>query len=212
MVVKYLTDYLCDRLNNTNALASFRAGLHEVASCLSVIVTWAHFPPGEAISVASAIFSLCRETRFKDLKPAARQTLYLLIETLLRSRGEALLKASTIPELVRGLVTLAEFEKTPGCLEVLFNLYTYLSKDWDLEAEEFQALWGSFSRYWPVTVGGSREQVSKPTSEELRDLLLQCILSNDSYAKNAIPMCLEKLDTTQDLSATTKVRTQLDFS
>jgi len=202
--VKYLTDYLCDRLNNTNSLPSFRAGLHEVASCLSVIVTWEHFPPGEAISVASAIFSLSRETRFKDLKPAARQTLYLLVETLLRSRGKALLKASTIPELVRGLVTLAEFEKTPACLEVLFNLYTYLSKDWDLEAEEFQALWGSFSRYWPVTVGGSREQVSKPTSEELRDLLLQCILSNDSYAKNAIPMCLEKLDTTQDLSATTK--------
>lgn len=177
-----------------------------------MIVTWEHFPPGEAISVASAIFSLSRETRFKDLKPAARQTLYLLVETLLRSRGKALLKASTIPELVRGLVTLAEFEKTPACLEVLFNLYTYLSKDWDLEAEEFQALWGSFSRYWPVTVGGSREQVSKPTSEELRDLLLQCILSNDSYAKNAIPMCLEKLDTTQDLSATTKVRTQLNLS
>ncbi|KAK0119949.1 hypothetical protein ONS95_011373 [Cadophora gregata] len=202
--VKYLTDYLCDRLNNTNSLPSFRAGIHEVATCLTVIVTWAHFPPGEAVSVATAIFSLSRETRFKDLKPTARQTLYLLINTLLRSRGDALLKSSTIPQLVRGLVTLAEFEKTPGCLEVLFNLYKYLSNDRDIEVEESQAIWESFSRYWPVTVGGSREQISKPSSEELRDMLLECILSSDSYAKNAIPMCLEKLDTTQDLSATTK--------
>ncbi|KAG4438066.1 hypothetical protein IFR05_006432 [Cadophora sp. M221] len=201
---KYISDYLCSRLENINGLPSFRAGIHEVASCLEVIIKWNHFPPGESIMVASAIFSLSRQGRFKDLKPATRQTLYLLTETLLKSRGDALLKASTIPPLIRGLVGIAEFEKTPICLGVLFQLYNYLSKEWDLEANEFQTLWDSFSRYWPVTVGGSTQQISKPTSEELRDMLLECILSNDSYAKNSIPMCLEKLDTTHDLSATTK--------
>ncbi|KAL2070639.1 hypothetical protein VTL71DRAFT_13665 [Oculimacula yallundae] len=202
--VKYLTDYLCSRFENTNGLSSFRAGIHEVACCLEVIISWKHFLPGESANVMAAVFSLSKENRFKDLKPAARQTLYRLVETLLRTRGDALLKATTIPQIVRGLVTVAEFEKTPGCLGILFQLYTYLSKDWDLEAEQFQALWDSFSRYWPVTVGGSTQQVSNPTSEELRNMLLECILSSDSYAKDAISMCLLKLDITSDLSATTK--------
>ncbi|KAH6723389.1 Dos2-interacting transcription regulator of RNA-Pol-II-domain-containing protein [Leptodontidium sp. MPI-SDFR-AT-0119] len=201
---KYISDYLCSRLENVNRLPSFRAGIHEVASCLEILIRWNHFPPGESMMVASAIFSLSRQGRFKDLKPATRQILYLLVETLFKSRGDALLKSSTIPPLIRGLVGIAEFEKTPSCLGVLFQLYTYLSKEWDLEANEFQTLWDSFYRYWPVTVGGSTQQVSKPTSEELRDMLLECILSNDSYAKNSIPMCLEKLDTTHDLSAMTK--------
>lgn len=155
--------------------------------------------------MASAIFSLAKQTRFKDLKSTTRQKLYLLVERLLKSRGDALLKTSTIPPLISGIVNIAEFEKTPICLGVLFKLYTYLSKKWDLEAAEFRTLWDSFSRYWPVTVGGSTQQVSNPTSEELRDMLLECILSNDSYAKNSISMCLDKLDTTNDLSATTKV-------
>ncbi|KAH7354810.1 Dos2-interacting transcription regulator of RNA-Pol-II-domain-containing protein [Rhexocercosporidium sp. MPI-PUGE-AT-0058] len=201
---KFISDYLCSRLENTNGLPSFRAGIHEVASCLEVIIRWNHFPPGESITVASAVFSLSKQNRFKDLRPAARQTLYLLVETLIKSRGDALLKSSSIPPLIGGLVGIAEFEKTPICLGVLFQLYTYLSKEWDLEADEFQTLWDSFYRYWPVTVGGSTQPLSKPTSEELREMLLECILSNDSYARNSISMCLEKLDTTHDLSATTK--------
>ncbi|CZT45614.1 uncharacterized protein RSE6_05939 [Rhynchosporium secalis] len=201
--VNHLTGYLCSRLENINDLPAYRAGIHEIACCLEVIVSWKHFPPGETANVASAIFSLSQQSRFKPLKLAARETLYLLVTTLIKSRGDALLRAATIPRIVQGLLSIAELEKTPECLGLLFQLYTYLNKEWDLEAPECQNIWDSCSRFWPVKFVATGK-VTRPTEAELREMLLECMLSNDSYAKDAIPMFLNKLEVTSDLSADTK--------
>ncbi|PBP23306.1 hypothetical protein BUE80_DR005900 [Diplocarpon rosae] len=203
--ISALTTYFCTRLSNPDEDPSFRAGVHEVARSLNVIVNWQRFIPSDAATVLSAIFTMANYSVLTTLPPPTRLDLLLVVDSLFRKRDLALVKAIRIPTLISGLVSLAEIEKNPSCLKVIFSLYAHLSGDWDLEAAEFRALWGSFSRYYPITLGSTVKDPSQPTQETLRDLLLQCIVSNDYYASVAIPMCLEKLDTTADLSASTKV-------
>ncbi|KAI6712818.1 hypothetical protein JHW43_004635 [Diplocarpon mali] len=203
--ISALTTYFCTRLSNPDEESSFRAGVHEVARSLNIIVNWQRFVPSDAATVISAIFTMASYSVLTSLPPSTRLDLLLVVDSLFRKRDLALIKAIKIPALISGLVSLAEIEKNPSCLKVIFSLYAHLSGGWDLEADEFQSLWGSFSRYYPITLGSTAKDASQPTQETLRDLLLQCIVSNDYYASVAIPMCLEKLDTTVDLSATTKL-------
>ncbi|KAK6584811.1 hypothetical protein PZA11_003035 [Diplocarpon coronariae] len=203
--VSALTTYFCTRLSNPDEESSFRAGVHEVARSLNIIVNWQRFVPSDAATVISAIFTMANYSVLTGLPPSTRLDLLLVVDSLFRKRDLALIKAIKIPALISGLVSLAEIEKNPSCLKVIFSLYAHLSGGWDLGADEFQSLWGSFSRYYPITLGSTAKDASQPTQETLRDLLLQCIVSNDYYASVAIPMCLEKLDTTVDLSATTKL-------
>ncbi|KAK2629391.1 hypothetical protein QTJ16_000211 [Diplocarpon rosae] len=205
IVISALTTYFCTRLSNPDEDPSFRAGVHEVARSLNIIINWQRFVPSDAATVISAIFTMANYSVLTTLPPPTRLDLLLVVDSLFRKRDLALIKAIRIPTLISGLVSLAEIEKNPSCLKIVFSLYAHLSGEWDLKAAEFRALWGSFSRYYPITLGSTVKDPSQPTQETLRDLLLQCIISNDYYASVAIPMCLEKLDTTADLSASTKV-------
>lgn len=104
---------------------------------------------------------------------------------------------------VEGIVAMAEFEKDPTCLNMLFPIYRQLSKEWNLDEEELVLMWGSFIRYFPIKMGGRAAAV--PSPEDLKHQLLDCFISNDGYAKHAFPRLMELLDTNQDLSANTKV-------
>ncbi|KAI9048026.1 hypothetical protein LZ554_007824 [Drepanopeziza brunnea f. sp. 'monogermtubi'] len=203
-IVNTLVKYFCDRLASRDQDSSFRYGIYEVAASLRVIVNWQHFIPSDTAVVATAIYGLAGFSIMRDLAPATRVELLMVLDIIFRQRGLDLIKITGIASQINGLVELASYEKNPSCLTLLFSLYIHVSKEWDLEAPQFESLWNSFSRYYPITVGGSAKDPKQPSKETLRDLLLGCIVSNDSYAKDAIPMCLEKLDTTADLSADTK--------
>ena len=182
-----------------------------MAESLLVITTWERFPPADAATVTTAVFGLADGSTFKDLKVATRLTLFKIVDSLFRRFPEALIRDVGIKSRVSGLVSMAELEKNPSCLSVLFSLYAHLSRDWDLEDEELKKTWDSFIRYFPVSIGTAKQDPSVPTKEEIRSLLLQCILSNDYYAKEAIPRCIDMLDTSSDLSADTKVFSLISF-
>jgi DNA repair/transcription protein MET18/MMS19 len=187
-------------------MLNYRAGIHDVASSLHILGKWKTFLPGDAAIIATAVFALASRTTFKDQKPTARVKVYELIDFLFKEYEFPLIRDVKVAPLVSGLVSLAELEKNPSCLGILFPLYSHISRKWSLEDPDFEAIWESFIRYFPVTVGGATQDPSVPTKELVRELLLQCMLSNDHYAKHAVPRFIDMMDTNTDISANLKVR------
>jgi DNA repair/transcription protein MET18/MMS19 len=206
--VHLLVEYLCSRLKNTDNLHNYRAGIREVNAALQVLAKWDSFPRGDFSVVASAIFSLSEATTFKDQTPTTRQELWVFISHLVRNQETILKRDLGAATVVKGIVSMGLAEKNPGCLEVLFPLYSHISRQWKLEPVEFDSIWDSFIRYFPVQVGNSAKESLASSKEHMRNLLLQCIVSNDYYATKAFERLIEMLDTESDLSANTKVCSQ----
>ena len=94
---------------------------------------------------------------------------------------------------------MAEFEKDPSCLRILFHSYELISHLWNLDSASFKNIWDSYSRYFPITLSGAGRDPSLPTPEELKMLLRSCFISHDDYAEHAIPRLIDMLDTAQDV-------------
>lgn len=177
-----------------------------MATSLHILSEWRCFVPGDAGLVAQAVFGLASGSVFKDQKLATRIKLFELIDLLLKKYQTAVIRDVTVTPLVSGVVAMAELEKHPSCLAILFPLYRHISNKWGLDDSDYDAMWESFVRYFPVTLGGAPQDPAVPTKELIKQLLLECIVSNESYAKGAIPRFIDMLDTNTDLSANVKVR------
>ena len=201
-----LTTYFCERLENKDDITSFRAGVKECAKILSSLAEMQNqrFPPRDAKLVAQSVFAFNRGSNLRDQKAATRLSLLELMQTLIRLYKSNLVTNIGSKEFVEGIVAMAEFEKDPTCLNVLFPIYEVLGKQWDLGEDALVPIWDSFIRYYPIKIGG-RAAASVPTPDQLKQLLLDCFISNDCYAKFAFPRLMELLDTDQDLSANVKV-------
>jgi DNA repair/transcription protein MET18/MMS19 len=212
VVAHSLVEYFCVRLENTDNVLNYRAGIYEVASSLYTVSKWKCFLPGDAGTVALAVFGLAGGSMFKDQKPNTRVKLYELIDSLFKKYQAPLIRDVKVTPLVSGLVSMAELEKSPSCLGILFPLYTYIGKNWPLGDSDYDPIWESFIRYFPVTLSSAPQDPSMPAKELIKELLLQCILSSHHYAKSALPRFIDMLDTNTDLSANLKVRVYLAAS
>jgi DNA repair/transcription protein MET18/MMS19 len=203
--VHEFTTYFCQRLENEHNINSFRAGVKECAQILSSLAKMEHqrFPARSAKLVAQSVFAFNKGSTLMDQKAATRLALLELMSTLIQLYKSNLVTTVDSKEFVEGIVSMAEFEKDPTCLNVLFPIYETLSKEWDINEGALNLIWDSFIRYYPIKLSGRIASV--PTPDELRQLLLNCFISNDSYAKYAFPRLIELLDTNQDLSANVKV-------
>ncbi|KAE9373275.1 hypothetical protein N431DRAFT_438577 [Stipitochalara longipes BDJ] len=200
-----LVVYFCARLENKDDILNYRAGIFEVATSLHILSEWRCFLPGDAGIVAKAVFGLADGSTFKDQKPATRIKLFELVDLLLKKYQVPLIRDVKVTPLVSGLVSMAELEKNPSCLGILFPLYRHISKKWPLGDSDYDAIWESFIRYFPITLGGAPQDPSVPTKELIKQLLLECILSDHHYSKGAIPRFIDMLDTNTDLSANLKI-------
>jgi DNA repair/transcription protein MET18/MMS19 len=210
--VHVLVEYLCARLDNKDEIHNYRAGIREVAESLQAIANWKRFIPGDGIPIVTAVFGLASGSTFKDQKPPTRLALFKLIDFMFRTYVKNLTREKSVNYLVEGLISMAELEKNPACLAVVFPLYEHISKEWDLSTPDFNGIWDSFIRYFPITVGSTAQDPSAPTREDLKAYLLQCITSNDAYAEYAFPRLIDMLDTKSDLSANTKVRVSVELN
>jgi len=192
-------EYLCARLKNEESIPTYHAGLKEVGDSLSTLASWKTFPPGDAALVASSVFALVRgqSNVFISQKPDSRLVHYSLVSSLSDKFKRQLERDLGVPTLITGIADLAELEKNPSCLKVLFQLYAHISQNWDLQAAESSKLWELFVRYYPITLGGTALDPNKPSPEELKDLLLKCFISSDRYAEDAFNLLLSNLDTDQ---------------
>lgn len=197
--------YLCARLENKDQIHNFRAGIREVAQCLQAIATWTRLLPSDMVEIVKAVFILAEGTTFKDQKPTTRLALFDLIDYMFRTHSKNLTRNTNAHYLVAGLVSMAELEKNPSCLIVVFQLYEHISREWELQDLDLKSIWESFIRYFPITVGSAAQDRAVPSREDLKVSLLQCIISNEFYAGDAFTRCLEMLDVNSDISANLKV-------
>lgn len=193
-------------MENKDDILNYRAGIYELASSLHILSTWKCFLPGDAGTIATAVFGLASGSTFKDQKPITRIKLYEVIDFLFKKYQTPLIRDVKATPLVSGLVSMAELEKNPSCLSILFPLYAHISKHWTLGDSDYDSIWESFIRYFPITLGGAPQDPSVPAKELIKELLLQCIISSHHYAKGAVPRFIDMLDTNTDVSANLKVR------
>jgi DNA repair/transcription protein MET18/MMS19 len=169
------------------------------------------FQNGDAPVIARAVFDGVANGTLNEQKPSTRLALFELIDFIYHEPhyNTAIVKQMTPRKFVRGLVSMAELEKDPKCLRVLFQLYEQIGVDWgdELDTESLQSIWESFMRYYPITLKDApNKDPSVPTREELKEGLRRCLTSNGYYAKYAFHRLVELLETTADLSANNKVR------
>lgn len=191
-----LVPYLCARLEDASP------GVYYVSKSLQVLSTWKKFPPGDAQQIARAVFKLGASNNFSTQTAVTRLSLYELIDTLSDIHPNTLKRDMTVTEFVKGVVTMAELEKNPSCLRALFTLYAALSQEWALVEDDLKLVFDSYIRYFPVTMKEAPKDRSIPSTIELRDLLLECFVSNDGYANMTFEAMVDRLDVD---SANTKV-------
>ena len=142
----------------------------------------------------------------RDLKAVGRLSLFKLLALLVDKHAAILKRDMGGNEFAKGVISMAELEKDPSCLRILFGLYEELGKNWVLNNDTYLLIWESYVRYFPITLAKAATDPTVPKPDELRALLVSCFISNDIYAAEAIPRLIDMLDTNQDLSANTKVR------
>ena len=156
--------------------------------------------------VAKAVFAVDKNGVLRDLKAVGRLSLFRLLALLVQKHAAILKRDMGSNEFAKGIISMAELEKDPSCLRILFGLYEELGKNWILNNETYLLIWESYVRYFPITLAKAATDPSVPKPDELRALLTSCFISNDIYAPEAFPRLIDMLDTNQDLSANTKVQ------
>jgi len=156
--------------------------------------------------VAKAVFAVDTNGVLRDLKAVGRLSLFKLLALLVEKHAAILKRDMGGSEFAKGVVSMAELEKDPSCLRILFGLYEELGKNWVLDNETYLLIWESYVRYFPITLAKAATDPTVPKPDELRALLVSCFISNDIYAPEAFPRLIDMLDTNQDLSANTKVQ------
>lgn len=199
IAVHSLVVYLCSRLGNTETIPNNRAGIKDTALSLQALANMTgKFPRGDASVIAGAVFSL-PSSSLRDQKAAGRLALLKLLDTLIQSYSPVIARDMGTRTFVDGLVSMAEFEKDPSCLELLFQMYEQMSQTWNLDSASINNIWESYSRYFPITLNGAAKDPLLPSPEELKMLLRCCFTSHDDYADHAIPRLIDMLDTAQDV-------------
>jgi DNA repair/transcription protein MET18/MMS19 len=200
VIVHALVEYLCARLRNKDEIPSYSAGVRWTANSLYALAKMtARFPKGDASDVTQAVFILAKSS-FREQLPATRLAVFKLLDFLVETYATTITRDMGSEAFVQGLVDLAEFEKDPRCLQILFETYADISRNWTLKPGSYKAMWDSFSRYFPITLKTTDPSI--PGREELQSLLISCFASNDAYAAQVFPYLFDGLDTTEEALST----------
>ncbi|KAG0647898.1 MMS19 nucleotide excision repair [Hyphodiscus hymeniophilus] len=205
LLVHLVVLYLCVRFENPDNIPSYDAGVKWTAKALQALAKWeTRFPRGDTSIVAEAVFKLPSKG-FKEQLPPTRLAVFELLDFLACTYSGVIQRDMGASSFVQGIVLVAEFEKDPRCLKVLFQTYQGISQDWTLNPESLKLMWDSFSRYFPITL--KTTDTSVPTREELQQLLIGCFASSDGYAVHAFPYLFDGLDTSEDTLTNTVLET-----
>ena len=210
-IVHLLVEYFASRLENQEQIENYGVAVKETATVLTILAQMKPaFLKDDAPLVARAIFNRVLNNNAEGQKPSTRLVIFQLIE-FLHSDDQynmAIFKQLTPRKFVDGLVSMAEHEKDPKCLRILFRLYERVSADWanELDHGSLESIHDSFMRYYPITLKDpSIKDSSLPTREELKEDLRRCITSNGYYGKHVFPRLIEAFEISSDLSADNKV-------
>ncbi|KAF7859716.1 hypothetical protein EAF04_008795 [Stromatinia cepivora] len=187
-----LVNYLTNRVSQAGEVQIYRAGLLEIAKCLTTIAKMPKFIKSSASDIALAVFRLPDSKQsLNDFPHSTRLSLLQLLQCLLEVHPTAL-KTSLGSRFVDGMASMAAVERNPSCILVIFKIYRQLGTSWDIDPDEAETMFGSFFRYFPITTTKSATPL-KP-EEDLKRGLLNCLTSNDGFASFVFPALFQKLD------------------
>ncbi|KAI9650925.1 hypothetical protein NHQ30_000960 [Ciborinia camelliae] len=187
-----LINYLTNRVSQAGEVQIYRAGLLEIAKCLTTIAKMPKFIKSNAPDIASAVFRLPDNKKsLNEFPHSTRLSLLDLLQYLLDAYPTAL-RTSLGSKFVDGMAAMAAVERNPSCILVIFKIYRQLGRSWNISPDEAETMFGSFFRYFPITTTKSTTPL-KP-EEDLKRALSNCLTSNDAFASSVFPALFQKLD------------------
>lgn len=196
-----LINYFVTRLKNEEHQHLNDAGIDEIILLFLNFAQHGDLEPGDAPLVLTGLFSLAdNRTRLKELPGPIRQNVYTVVDNFCREYPQKITEELGYDKIIAGLLNLVIFEKKASCLLIIFQLISYVSRNWKLSSANMEDLFNSFVRYFPIKVGGAQDEATR-LSIEMRRCLSDCMTSNDFYASLVFPHLIQRLDDRSSISA-----------
>lgn len=197
--VKLFTKFFCAmyQLQDTSISA--------VTEALASLVCMDNFDPSSADEILSSIGSIEPQNFTKQLAKT-RLELFNLIEVLLGGRScQALQARHKGSEHLLKFMELAGRERDPTNLLRWFRILNTTLRQCHLSKEVADAVFGSFSPFFPISIRKSTATSPEITEQQLKDALSSCFAANGQLAHRTIPFLLGKLDGGATMTAAVKV-------
>lgn len=198
-IVKLFTNFFCAmfQLQDTSISA--------VTEALSSLVCMVNFDPSSADEILSGIGSIDPQSFTKQVAKT-RLELFNLIEELLGGRsGQALQARHKGSEHLLKFMELAGRERDPTNLLRWFRILSTTLRQSNLSKEVADAVFDSFSPFFPISIRKSTATSPEVTEQQLKDALSSCFAANGRLAHRTIPFLVEKLDGGATMTAAVKV-------
>lgn len=176
-----------------------------VTEALASLVCMDNFDPSSADDILSSIGSIDPQNFTKQLAKT-RLELFNLIERLLDGRsGQALQARHKGSEHLLKFMELAGRERDPTNLLRWFRILNTTLRQSNLSKEVADAVFDSFSPFFPISIRKSTATSPEVTEQQLKDSLSSCFAANGRLAHRTIPFLVEKLDGGATMTAAVKV-------
>ncbi|CAG9769601.1 unnamed protein product [Ceutorhynchus assimilis] len=177
-----LSNYFCEKLNDHHQVA--RSALKGVLA----LIKFSNIPSESVVNLITCIFN---QVTCQQQQPQDRYVIFQIFETVLKDHiNEVNLMGI---DFVYGVISSIDGERNPKNLIYLFDwMQTFLKivKLGHLTEEMFEVL----SCYFPVDFKPSISDKNNITREDLAEGLCKCLTSIAEFGQYAIPVTLEKLD------------------
>lgn len=198
-IVKLFTKFFCAmyQLQGTSIAA--------VTEALTSLARMDNFDPSSADEILTNIGSIDPQNFTKQLAKT-RLDMFNLIEALLSGRsGQILQTRHKNSDHLLTFMELAGRERDPSNLMQWFRILNNTLRKSNLSKEVADAVFDSFSPFFPISIRKSTATSPDVTEQQLKDALSSCFAANGQLAHRTFPFLLEKLDGGVTMTAAVKV-------
>ncbi|KAJ3276734.1 hypothetical protein HDV01_002787 [Terramyces sp. JEL0728] len=176
-----LMEFFLSRMDDQPSVADILNGVYSLLESQKVTKT-------EQLAIPPRIFN---ELNVQNYPQAVRNTVFKIFNFLMINNLEGVKMLGS--EFVVGFVHVMDAEKDPRNLVLLFELARLIVLHLDYK-KHAQELFEVVFCYFPITFRPPPDDPYGVTAEQLKELLRNVIASTSAFAKLAIPVLIEKLD------------------
>ncbi|EFX86854.1 hypothetical protein DAPPUDRAFT_221700 [Daphnia pulex] len=180
--VELVTEFFCSKLKDHHSiLPAALQGLHALSTAPKL-------SPGLARLISQSIF---QDVHCQSQLQHDRRAIYKTLKNLLAFHLKELQDLGQ--DFVFGLIQLADQERDPRNLLILFSIFPVVARYFRFEpfTEEFFEV---FSCYFPIDFTPPANDPYAVTKEQLCDGLRQCLAGSPHFAEYCLPLLQEKLE------------------
>lgn len=185
--------------------ADVRHGISAATHGLNNLMSMDGFRPPMADIIINQVSKIGDDFRMQSSD--TRVEVYNLLEDLLKRQEVQNLLAHqyTTGEFILPLLQLAKTEKAPQGLIAWFRVVELLLAKYTLSTEVAEAIFDSFSIYFPITISGAAINPGGISPDQLKQALRTCFSGSEQIAHKAFPFLLQRLDSGDAVTANVKV-------